>query len=148
MFKKILVPIDGGDLSNAAVKQACALAKHVGARLVFYYAKPGYLPDYISGKVVKGVVGVDVAFIRAMNRQATEILNEAEHFAQVAGVESEHLSDEYSAPYEGIIAAAKNKGCDLIFMASHGRHGASALLLGSETQKVLTHCKIPVLVYR
>jgi nucleotide-binding universal stress UspA family protein len=58
------------------------------------------------------------------------------------------VSSECASPYEGIIAAAEQAGCDLIFMASHGRRGAGAFLLGSETQKVLTHCKIPVLIYR
>jgi nucleotide-binding universal stress UspA family protein len=148
MFTKILVPIDGGDLSNIVIKEACAFAKDIHARLVFYYAKPAYMPEYLSGEVVVGVVGVDVAFLNAMKKQAADILGKAALVATSQGVDFEKFSDEYNAPYEGIIAAAESKGCDLIFMASHGRRGASALLLGSETQKVLTHCKIPVLVYR
>jgi nucleotide-binding universal stress UspA family protein len=75
-------------------------------------------------------------------------LRNAAQAAADAGVAAETLSSECASPYEGIIAAAENQACDLIFMASHGRRGASALLLGSETQKVLTHCRIPVLVYR
>jgi nucleotide-binding universal stress UspA family protein len=148
MFKNILVPVDGSDLSDAAVKSACAFARQVGARLTFYYAKPGYFPAYVAGEVVIGDVGVDEAFFAAMDKQAEAILGNAAQAAADAGVAAETLSSENDSPYRGIIAAAESKACDLIFMASHGRHGASALLLGSETQKVLTHCRIPVLVYR
>lgn len=148
MYKKILIPVDGSDLSNAAVKHGCAFAKGIGARVVFYYARPSYFPDYVSGELSIGVVGADVAFINAMKKQANTLLAKAELEANQIGVACEKLSDENFAPYEGIIAAAESKDCDLIFMASHGRRGASAMLLGSETQKVLTHCKIPVLVYR
>jgi nucleotide-binding universal stress UspA family protein len=148
MFKKILVPVDGSDLSNVALKQACAFAKEIGAHVVFYYARPGYLPDCISGEVVVGVVAVDVAFIHAMKKKGHDILAKAVQAATDAGIEFEKMSNENNAPYEGIIQAAESKSCDLIFMASHGHRGIAGLLLGSETQKVLTHCKIPVLVYR
>jgi nucleotide-binding universal stress UspA family protein len=148
MFKKILTPIDGGDLSNNAVIKACEFAKPLGAQLIFYHAQPIFLPEYLSGEVIMGVVGSQIEFINAMHKQAEEILNQAAQTASRLGVEFETLTDESYAPYEGIIAAAERMGCDLIFMASHGRHGVSALLLGSETQKVLPHCKIPVLVYR
>jgi len=148
MFKNILVPVDGSDLSNAAVKSACAFAREIAARLTFYYAKPGYFPAYVSGEVVIGDVGIDEAFFAAMDKQAETLLRNAAQAAADAGVAAETLSSEHDSAYQGIIAAAESKACDLIFMASHGRHGASALLLGSETQKVLTHCKIPVLVYR
>ena len=148
MFKNILVPVDGSDLSNAAVKSACAFAREVAARLTFYYARPGYFPAYISGEVVIGDVSMDADFFAAMDKQAETLLRNAAQAAADAGVAAETLSSEHDAPYQGIIAAAESQACDLIFIASHGRHGASALLLGSETQKVLTHCKIPVLVYR
>lgn len=148
MFKNILVPVDGNELSNAAVKRACSFAKEAGARLTFYYAKPAYFPAYISGEIVLNHVAVDEAFLAAMEKQADVILRDAAQAANDAGVECSTLSEQCDSPHVGIIAAAQNKGCDLIFMASHGRRGASALLLGSETQKVLTHCRIPVLVYR
>ena len=148
MFKNILVPVDGSELSNAAIKRACAFAKDAGARLTFYYAKPDYFPAYISGEVVLGDAAVDEALFAAMEKQAETILRDAAQAATSAGVECETLSELCDSPHAGIIAAATRKGCDLIFMASHGRRGASALLLGSETQKVLTHCDIPVLVYR
>lgn len=148
MFKNILVPVDGSEISRTAVKNACQFAKDIGARLTFYFAKFDYFPSYIGGEVVLGNATVDAALTAAMERQAEAILAEAGQAANNAGVGFDTLSDYCNAPHNGIIAAATDQGCDLIFMASHGRRGASALLLGSETQKVLTHCKLPVLVYR
>ena len=87
-------------------------------------------------------------FAEMAEEQAHEILSEAEARAAAQGVKVTLLSLTNGAPWEGIIAAAQQVGADLIFMASHGRRGISGLLLGSETQKVLTHSKIPVLVFR
>lgn len=81
-------------------------------------------------------------------RQATETLDFVVQLCESAGVPVDRLSMTSDIPYQAIIDAATEAGCDLIFMASHGRRGFSALLLGSETNKVLTHSKIPVLVYR
>jgi nucleotide-binding universal stress UspA family protein len=81
-------------------------------------------------------------------QQAREILMAHEASAKAAGVSCASVTSISDIPYEAIIAAAEKVGADLIFMASHGRRGISGLLLGSETQKVLTHSKIPVLVYR
>jgi nucleotide-binding universal stress UspA family protein len=148
MFKNILVPVDGSPLSEAAVRRACSFAKEAGARLTFYYAKPGYWPGWYAGDITMGDAYVDPAFLAAMDKHAETILRDAAQVAGEAGVGCETLTTEFDAPHEGIIATAEARGCDLIFMASHGRRGPSALLLGSETQKVLTHCKIPVLVYR
>ena len=148
MFKNILVPVDGSELSRAAVKNACRFAKDLGAQLTFYFAKFDYFPSYIGGEVVLGDATVDEALTTAMERQSEAILSEAGQTASDAGVGFDTSSDYCNSPHSGIIAAATDQGCDLIFMASHGRRGASALLLGSETQKVLTHCKVPVLVYR
>ncbi len=83
-----------------------------------------------------------------MHGQAKKTLNAAVGWAKSAGVACEAIQVEHEHPYQAIVATAKSKGCDLIVMASHGRHGMSALVLGSETVNVLTHCKIPVLVYR
>jgi nucleotide-binding universal stress UspA family protein len=148
MFKNILVPVDGSEMSSSAIGRACSFAKEAGARLTFYYAKPVYFPSAIAGETLfDDLVSID-AFRAAMDKQAEAILREAAQAAADSGVASATLSSECDSPYIGIIAAAESQACDLIFMASHGRRGASALLLGSETQKVLTHCKIPVLVYR
>ena len=148
MFKNILVPIDGGELSDAAVKRACSFAREAGARLTFYHAKPGYYPAYVGGELVLADTVAEQAALSARDRRAEALLRVAARVAADADVACETLADESDSPYLGIVAAAEAGGCDLIFMASHGRRGASALLLGSETQKVLTHCKIPVLVYR
>lgn len=148
MFKHILVPVDGSELSKAAVVRACSFAREGGARLSFYYAKPAYFPSAIAGEALFDDAASYAAFSAAMDKLAETILRAAAQAASEAGVECETLSDECDSPHAGIIAAAEGQACDLIFMASHGRRGASALLLGSETQKVLTHCKIPVLVYR
>lgn len=148
MFKTLLVPVDGSDLSNAAVARACSFAGETGARLVFYFAKPAYFPSAIAGEALFDDMASYDAFRAAMDKQAETILSRATQVASDAGVASHTLSDECGSPHEGIIAAAESQACDLIFMASHGRRGASAILLGSETTKVLTHCKIPVLVYR
>jgi nucleotide-binding universal stress UspA family protein len=148
MFKNILVPVDGSELSNAAVNSACSFAREAAARLTFYYAKPTYFPTAIAGEALFDDVSAYDAFRAVMDKQAETILHKAAQTAADAGVAAETMSSEHDSPHDGIIAAAASKACDLIFMASHGRRGASALLLGSETQKVLTHCRIPVLVYR
>ena len=81
-----------------------------------------------------------------IRKHATSVLNHAAAAAKLAGVSCETIQVEHEHPYQAIIAAAKDKGCDLIIMASHGRSGLSAMLLGSVTNKVLTHTKTPVLV--
>lgn len=148
MFKHILVPVDGGALSDAAVKQACDFAHEIGARVTFYHARQGYFPATLAGEAMFDDVAAYETFRVAVDKQADTILKQAAAVAIVAGVDHDTLSNEPGTAYEGIIAAADSQGCDLIYMASHGRRGASALLLGSETHKVLTHCKTPVLVYR
>lgn len=148
MFKHILVPIDGSELSNAAVARACAFAREISARLTFYYAKPAYFPTALAGEALYDDLVAYDAFRGAIDKQAEALLHQVAQVASAAGVEFATLSGECDAPHQGIIAAAESQACDLIFMSSHGRRGASAILLGSETHKVLTHCKIPVLVYR
>ncbi len=148
MFKHLLVPVDGGALSREAVGAACKLAGECGARLTFYYARPAYLPPMISGEMMPLDFGLDASYRTELERQAEAILADASQCAAEAGVVCDAFSNECDSPHVGIIAAAEARGCDLIFMASHGRRGAIALLLGSETLKVVTHCRIPVLVHR
>lgn len=148
MFKHILVPVDGGVLSNAVVAQACDFAREIGARVTFYHAKPSYFPASIAGEAMFDDVAAYETFRVAVDKQAETILKQAATVAAAAGVDHDALSNESESAYEGIIAAADSQGCDLIYMASHGRRGTSALLLGSETHKVLTHCTTPVLVHR
>ncbi|MEW5770017.1 MAG: universal stress protein [Pseudomonadota bacterium] len=148
MFKHILVPVDGSELSRAAAMQACGFARETGARLTFYHALPEYFPSALTGDALFDDATTYQAFHAAMARQSARILDEMAGIAREAGVDFAVVSGESDTPYRGIVETAEQRHCDLIFMASHGRRGASALLLGSETQKVLTHCRIPVMVYR
>ncbi len=149
MFRHLLVPVDGSDLSANSADRAITFAKETGAQITFFFAKPEYpLAFYGEGALIDPTT--PERFAEMAEEQAHEILSEAEAkcktLAQEVKVTSLSLTN--AAPWEGIIAAAEQIGADLIFMASHGRRGISGLLLGSETQKVLTHSTIPVLVYR
>jgi nucleotide-binding universal stress UspA family protein len=147
MFKHILVPTDGSPLSSDTVKRAIAFARETGAKVTFFFAKPDYpVAFYGEGALIDPTT--PDKFAEMAEKQAQEILAAHEAAAKAEGVNSASLSSVSDIPYEAIIAAAETSGADLIFMASHGRRGFSGLLLGSETQKVLTHSKIPVLVYR
>jgi nucleotide-binding universal stress UspA family protein len=147
MFKHILVPTDGSPLSSDTVKRAIAFARETGAKVTFFFAKPDYpVAFYGEGALIDPTT--PDKFAEMAEKQSQEILAAHEAAAKAEGVNSASLSSVSDIPYEAIIAAAETSGADLIFMASHGRRGFSGLLLGSETQKVLTHSKIPVLVYR
>lgn len=147
MFKHILVPTDGSTLSNDATRKAIDFAREAGARLTFMFAKPDYpVAFYGEGALIDPTT--PEKFAEMAEQQAREILSACESLAREASVEVSTVSLTSDIPYEAIINAAETSGCDLIFMASHGRRGITGLLLGSETQKVLTHSKIPVLVYR
>jgi len=147
MFKHILVPTDGSPLSNDTAKRAVSFAGEIGARITFFFAKPDYpVAFYGEGALIDPTT--PERFAEIAERQAREILAKAEAFALEAGVTCACTASVSDVPYQAIIDAATKAGCDLIFMASHGRRGISGMLLGSETQKVLTHSNIPVLVYR
>jgi len=145
MFRRILLPTDGSSLSEAAVQQGVRFAKATGARIVGLCVIPEkkfYL--YQTGVIVRSRE-------QALNEHREEAgrnLQCIKTAAQAAGVPCEVCCEVNDHPFEAIIQTAERKDCDLIMMASHGRRGAQALLLGSETQKVLTHSKIPVLVFR
>lgn len=147
MFKHILVPTDGSQLSVETVKRAVGFAREAGARITFFYAKPEYpVAFYGEGALIDPTT--PEKFAEMADQQAKDILLACEQEARAANVPSASLAVTSDIPYEAIITGASTAGCDLIFMASHGRRGFSGMLLGSETQKVLTHSKIPVLVYR
>ncbi|MBK9019897.1 MAG: universal stress protein [Sulfuritalea sp.] len=147
MFKHILVPTDGSQLSGDTVKRAIEFAKETSARITFFFAKPDYpVAFYGEGALIDPTT--PDKFAEMAEQQAREILTAHEASAKAAGVSCASVTSISDIPYEAIIAAAEKVSADLIFMASHGRRGISGLLLGSETQKVLTHSKIPVLVYR
>jgi len=147
MFKHILVPTDGSALSCACVTRAISFAKEAGARITFFCAEQSFPAMYYGmGAIIDA--HVPTRFHEEVDSVANEILDAAELQAQAAGVECAKLTLVSAEPYDAIVAAAQRNDCDLIFMASHGRRGLSALLLGSETQKVLAYSKIPVLVHR
>lgn len=148
MLKKILVPIDGSDLSNDAIGYASDFAHSVGAEVLFCIAEPESTPWMNFGL---GAI-FDPQALKAVHDssklEAENILRQALQTAQTTGVAASTRLVFNDHPYEAIIDVAEQERCDLIIMSSHGRKGVSGLLLGSETQKVLTHSAIPVLVYR
>lgn len=147
MFKHILVPTDGSELSAVAIKSAITFASETGAALTFFYARPDFpMPIYGEGALIDPTTPEQ--FAQSAEAEAKGILDRAVADAAAAGVQADTESVVSEIPYEAIINTAERRGCDLIFMASHGRRGLAGLLLGSETQRVLTHSKIPVLVYR
>jgi nucleotide-binding universal stress UspA family protein len=147
MFKHILVPTDGSTLSLRAAKNAVRFAQVHGARITAFYAAPEYRPN-IAGDYVPPNFVPRTVFETQIQKTANKYLGQVKKLAAVAAVPCIGLYASSDSPYEAIIKAAKGLKCDLIFMASHGHGGIAGLLIGSETNKVLTHCKTPVLVYR
>ena len=147
MYENLLVATDGSKLSAKAVAHAISLAQAVGAKLTVFYAAPDYpMPAYADGVVYEPVSRREYTKLAAEDAQ--KILDGAATKAEAAGVQCTTAYAIAAAPWEAILAAAKKHKCDAIVMASHGRRGLSAVLLGSETQKVLTHTKLPVIVVR
>ena len=147
MYKNILVATDGSKLSEKAIVHAIGLAQAVGAKITIFFAAPDYpLPAYADGVVYEPVSRKEYTKLAAAD--AEKILDAAAAKGTAAGVEVTTSYSIAAAPWEAILAAAKKHKCDAIVMASHGRKGISAVLLGSETQKVLTHSKLPVIVVR
>ena len=147
MYKNLLVATDGSKLSDKAVAHAIGLAQAVKASLTAFYAAPDFpMPAYADGVVYEPVSRKEYAKLAAEDAQ--KVLGAVETKSEAAGVSCKTAFAIASAPWEAILAAAKKNKCDAIVMASHGRRGISAVLLGSETQKVLTHSKLPVIVVR
>lgn len=144
MFKRILVPTDGSDLSNKAVAAAIDLAKALNAAMVGMTTLEPYSYSNLSEYRPETLDDYEAR----MDQVGAERLAKLADMATKAGVPIETVTVKSFLPYEAIIDTAKGKGCDLIVMASHGRRGLNAVLLGSETQKVLTHSSVPVMVYR
>lgn len=146
MFKHILICTDGSPLSNKAAKAGIALASALGAKVTAYYAVEPMRPVYVEGSAFnqKMSEGIEDSALKAGQKRVGAIGK----VAKAAGVPFASVVTKDLTPYEGIIAAAKKRKCDVIFMASHGRGGLSRLIMGSVTQKVLAHSKIPVVVYR
>jgi nucleotide-binding universal stress UspA family protein len=140
MYRHILIPTDGSELAERGVAHGLALAKSLGAQVsVIFVVEPF---SEMTGRFLEVVA----RYVELRKEQATSVLVRAANAAKEAGVSCETIQVESGHPHQAIIAAAEDKGCDLIVMSSHGRSGLSTLLIGSVTNKVLTHAKIPVLV--
>jgi nucleotide-binding universal stress UspA family protein/hemerythrin-like domain-containing protein len=143
VYRHILVPVDDSRLSIDTASKAVEFAKSIGARVTFFHARAdfgatddGALTRVMSpGEFAEQAAGV-----------APAVLARAEASARAAGIECESVARTSNRPYEGIIDTARERGCDLIFMASHGRRGFRDLFLGSQTQRILAHTTISVLV--
>ncbi|MEP7295497.1 MAG: universal stress protein [Burkholderiales bacterium] len=144
MFKRILVPTDGSDITVKAVDTTIALAKSVGAQVYTISAKEPFPYSAISEMQPTP----PQEFFDAQERIASQRVQAVVAKCAAADVPCQAYTVEALHPWEAIIDHAKRMECDLVVMASHGRRGVSALLLGSETQKVLTHSKVPVLIVR
>lgn len=147
MFRHILIPTDGSPVALKAARAGIRLAAQIGAKVTAYHAIEAWQPQlYGEG------YGIDVETFQRFERAAREAgerqVEAVAKLAKAARVPCATLAAKAAAPYEGIVAAARKSKCDVIFMASHGRRGLSRLMMGSVTQKVLTHATVPVLVYR
>ncbi|MBX9810739.1 MAG: universal stress protein [Burkholderiales bacterium] len=147
MFKNILVPTDGSALSCKAVKKAAVFAKKMGAKITGFHVAPVYRFNIYADYVPPNFESPQAYSVR-IKKVAQRHLDVIKKAAAEAGVTCSCYYTTSDFPADAIVKAAKKYKCDVIFMASHGRTGLSRLLLGSETTKVLTHTKIPVLVYR
>jgi len=145
MFQHLLVPTDGSALSRGTAQQAVRFAKSIDAKITAFHAMPelrllanhpGLTPETRN------------SFVEQARTHADELLAFVKQTAQAEGVACQTVMVSSDHPHEAILRAALDRDCDLIFMASHGRRGIEGLLVGSETQKVMTHSKIPVLVWR
>jgi nucleotide-binding universal stress UspA family protein len=145
MFKHILIPTDGSELSKIAITNGVQFAKETNAKITGLTVTPPF--HYFAMEAVQ-IGGTTDDYHQQSHEIAQRNLQALNEAASSAGVACDLLHRVNQHPYEEIVNVAKECGCDVIFQASHGRRGISALVLGSETNKVLTHSKIPVLVFR
>jgi nucleotide-binding universal stress UspA family protein len=145
VYKHILLPTDGSELSAAAVRDAVKFARALGARITAVHVRAPFHPNEVAPSAFTAHIEEHDAKAKESAQQALGAVTEA---ARAAGVSCTTVHRVSDSPSEAIIALAGEVGCDLIFMPSHGRRGVAALHLRSETNKVLTHSKIPVLVPR
>jgi nucleotide-binding universal stress UspA family protein len=145
MYKHILIPTDGSELSNKAIRHGVALAKAANAKVTAITVS---MPFHVIAAEPAMVTDTPGSYAKRITETTARHLGVVKDAAAASGVACDVVSVEDEHPYRAIIEKAREKGCDLVVMASHGRRGISAIVLGSETVKVLTHTTIPVLVYR
>ena len=146
MFKHILICTDGSPIANKAAKGGIALAKALRARVTAYCGLEDLIPLYSEGYAFDPPTME--RYEEAIRTVAQKRVDTVVKLAKAARVPVDSLVTNANSTYEGIIAAAKKQKCDVIVMGSHGRSGLSKLIMGSVTQKVLAHSRIPVVVYR
>jgi nucleotide-binding universal stress UspA family protein len=147
MFKHILIPTDGSDLAAKAIHAGVALAKEMGARVTGFHAEePRPIHLHNDGYRIEKELLAELD--RRSHEYAERSVARIADAAKAAGVAFESRIVKSVKPYQAIIDAATEQRCDVIFMASHGHRGLAGLLLGSVTNNVLTHSRIPVLVFR
>jgi nucleotide-binding universal stress UspA family protein/hemerythrin-like domain-containing protein len=144
-YRHLLVPIDGSELSSVSIDQAVDFAFALGARITFFHATPDYAASFQGDAEIVRMTAPDDYAYRFAGR-ARELLTKAESAARARGVPCASASATSDSPYTAIVAAARSAGCDLIFMASHGRRSKIGMMIGSQTLKVLVNSDIPVLV--
>ena len=145
MYKHLLLPTDGSPLSEGSVRRGIQFARQVGAKVTGFYAMPEFrVMAYTLAMIDDGRTPFEN---QAMER-AESVLAFVQTLAQQEGVLCDTFMTTSDIPHKAIIKAARDRECDLIVMASHGRRGVEGFLVGSETTRVLTHSKIPVLVHR
>jgi nucleotide-binding universal stress UspA family protein len=148
MYRHILIPTDGSELAHKAVVHGLLLAKAVGARVTTLTIESSFNIYDVPASKENLMSAAFEEHARQAGAQGALILNRVAGKAKTAGVQCEIVQIIQDHPYEAIVATAKEKGCDLIVMASHGRSGIAAIVLGSVTAKVLAHTTTPVLVCR
>jgi nucleotide-binding universal stress UspA family protein len=147
MYKHILIPTDGSEIAEKAVAAGIEFAREAGARVTLFTAVPEYAPPSEAQIMARRVVSM-ADHVRQSEKMANGILARAKHEARAARLEFDTDYVQNNHPWQAIVDAAARHGCDAIFMGSHGRKGLAALLHGSQTREVLTHSKIPAVVYR
>jgi nucleotide-binding universal stress UspA family protein len=145
MYTNILIPTDGSELAGKAIQHGIGLAKRIGAKVTALTVLPPFHTFTTNTQMIEDSPALYEA---RMSEHAVKTLGAVVKAARAASVMCETFQVQHENPYQAIINTAESHDCDLIVMASHRRHGISAIVLGSETVKVLTHCKIPVLVHR
>ena len=146
MYRHILIPTDGSELAEHAVTNGLSLAKSVGAKVTVIIVEEPFDWLGVSETRAKQALEELAKYNEQVKKHAAGVLTRVANVAKQAGVSCDTIQVENARPYQAIIATAADKGCDLIVMASHGRGGLSAVVLGSVTNKVLTHTNTPVLV--
>jgi len=145
MFTHILIPIDDDEGSRHAIKLGVALAKQIDARVTGFHA----MTEFTHAGIVEELLEPPPAELQVLAQaHADKLFAPLQREAELAGVECDTIAKRGDQPHEAIVMAAQRARCDLSVMASHGRHGIARLVLGSQTQQVLNHTNVSVLVVR